>query len=69
MALSRAGVHPLREHRSPNGAVPTPWAEGCWSVFIDDVEQLRAAIRYVQRHPMKEGLPPQSWDFLKALEL
>ena len=39
--------------------------EGCWKVFINDEDQLRAAIEYVQRHPMKEGLLPQNWEFVR----
>jgi REP element-mobilizing transposase RayT len=64
MELTQRGLHPLKECRKPDGAVPTPWAVDCWSVFINDTEQLRAAIRYVERHPEKEGLKPQRWDFV-----
>ena len=64
MHLTRAGLHPLRGYLLPTGAAPTPWAEKCWSVFINDVPQLRAAIRYVERHPAKEGLSAQRWSFL-----
>jgi hypothetical protein len=60
MALTRAGIHPLRDHATNGGAVPTPWTAKCWSVFVNDAAQLMAAIRYVERHPMKEGLAPQS---------
>jgi len=28
--------------------------------------QLAAAIAYVQRHPINEGLPAQPWGFLKT---
>ncbi|MGB7158493.1 MAG: hypothetical protein WBD40_10540, partial [Tepidisphaeraceae bacterium] len=64
MALTRAGIHPLREHRKPNQTIPTPWSAGEWSVFVNDVDQLHAAIAYVRRHPQKEGLPRQHWEFL-----
>jgi hypothetical protein len=50
-------------------AVPTPWAEGCWSVFINDFEQLRAAIEYVERHPGKEGLTAQAWPFVREFSV
>ena len=66
MALTRAGLHPLNAHRTRQNTIPTPWAEGIWSVFINDVEQLRAAIAYVERHPMKEGLAPQRYPFITA---
>jgi len=65
MSLTRAGIHPLGVHRGSDGAVPSPWARKQWSVFINDEEQLACAIEYVERHPIKEGLPAQSWNFLK----
>ena len=61
MALTQAGIHPLRAFADPVHAAPTPWAAGIWSVFVNDPQQLTAAINYVQRHPEKDGLPPQSW--------
>ena len=64
MYLTKSDLHPLRSFRKPDGAVPTPWSEGIWSVFINDDAQLAAAIQYVQRHPEKEGLPSQSWPFV-----
>ena len=67
MALTGAGLHPLKAHRTRQNTVPTPWAEGIWSVFINEVEQLRAAIGYVERHPRKEGLALQHYDFVGAL--
>ncbi|MGH7179370.1 MAG: hypothetical protein ACREJC_18480, partial [Tepidisphaeraceae bacterium] len=63
MELTRRGVHPLQDRRTNDGSIPTPWAKDCWSVFIDDEAQLNTAIRYVERHPQKEGLAPQHHDF------
>ncbi|HWP40347.1 MAG TPA: hypothetical protein VNL70_05430 [Tepidisphaeraceae bacterium] len=65
MALTRAGVHPLAAHRRPDGAVPSPWSEGIWSAFISDREHLSAAMEYVERHPLKEGLPLQKYPFMR----
>lgn len=50
-----------------DGTRPTPWSKSCWSVFINDLEQLRSAIAYVERHPEKEGLPRQSYSFVTPL--
>lgn len=61
--LTSLGIHPLNGFTGKRGGLPTPWSEGCWKVFIDDEAQLGSAIKYVQRHPQKEGLPAQSWDF------
>jgi hypothetical protein len=66
MAMRRANVHPLAHYALGNGATPTRWAAGIWSVFINDEKQLGAAIAYVERHPEKEGLLPQTYLFLTA---
>lgn len=63
-SLTDSGVHPLTGHTGKRGGLPTPWSEGCWKVFIDDDEQLASAIRYVERHPEKEGLGSQMWEFV-----
>ena len=57
-------TNPLRLHRRP---APTPWGVGCWKVFINDEAQLRSAIDYVDRHPLKEGMPAQNWDFVSPV--
>jgi len=67
MSLTRARLHPLRACRTPSGATPTTWAGGSWNVFIDDLEHLRSAVAYVNRHPQKEGLAPQRWAFLRPM--
>jgi REP element-mobilizing transposase RayT len=54
------GTHPMRNYPG----LPTPWARKGWSVFIDDEAHLASAIAYVQRHPQKDGLSPQTWDFV-----
>lgn len=64
MALTSAGVHPLAVYRRNGGAVPTPWSAGSWGVFVNSEAHLSDAIDYVRRHPMKEGLPAQEWDFV-----
>ena len=57
-------TNPMNGFRQSDGAIPTPWGKSCWSVFINDEIQLRAAIDYVARHPTKEGLAPQHWKFI-----
>ena len=66
MAMTRAGLHPLARRRKSDGTIPTPWSESIWSVFINDDAQLEAAVRYVNRHPMKEGLQEQDSRFVVA---
>lgn len=64
MSLNRERMHPLSNFRKTDGTVPTPWSEGIWSVFIDDAAHLASAISYVEKHPGKEGLRPQEWEFV-----
>ena len=64
--LNERGAHPLTGFTGKRGGLPTPWGEGCWKVFIDEEPQLRQAMRYVERHPEKEGLAPQKWGFVSG---
>lgn len=41
------------------GSVPSPWAAHGWVVFLNAVEHIRRAIRYVEENPRKAGLPRQ----------
>ncbi len=65
--LNACGVNPLSADVAGHDNLPSPWSEGCWKVFIDDDEQLNAAMRYVKGHASKEGLPEQTWDLLRPL--
>lgn len=62
--LAGRGIHPLASYVGKRGGMPTPWGEGCWKVFIDERDQLDAAIQYVNRHPRKERLADQCWIFV-----
>jgi hypothetical protein len=63
-SLTDSGIHPLTGYVGKRGGLPTPWSEGCWKVFIDTSEQLDLAIKYIERHPAKECLPAQQWNFV-----
>jgi REP element-mobilizing transposase RayT len=63
--LTARKIHPLCGHIGKRGGLPTPWSEACWKVFINTDDQLSSAIRYVQRHPCKEGLSDQHWYFTR----
>ncbi|MBC7784206.1 MAG: transposase [Burkholderiales bacterium] len=62
--LTEASVHPLARYIGKRGTMPTPWSQGCWKVFIDNAEQLKHAVAYVERHPEKERLARQEWAFV-----
>ncbi len=45
------------------------WAENGWNVFLNDVEDMRRAIQYVEENPLKEGLTQQRWSFVVPWEV
>lgn len=47
----------------------SPWTRGCWKVFINDIETLNAAVKYINANPSKAGLAEQTWDFVKPLHV
>jgi len=49
------------------GLKHTPWTRGCWKVFISDKESLFAAARYIEKNPVRAGLPAQHWSFVTPL--
>jgi REP element-mobilizing transposase RayT len=63
-ALRAAGCHPLQAYEQTDGTIPTPWAEGCWKVFLDSDQDVRRAVRYVNQNPTRDGLPEQMWPFV-----
>ena len=66
--LGAEDLHPLMTFRNPRGAMPTPWAENAWRVFLDTKADIRRSIRYVERNPIKEHKPRQSWPFVTAFD-
>ena len=39
-----------------------PWSAHGWNVYLDSVEDVLRAIEYVQRNPIRAGLPRQRWN-------
>mgnify|MGYP001818688515 CR=1 FL=1 len=64
-ALNDAGLHPMAAFKSPGGRIPSPWARKYWCPFVDSERQMEVAIRYVEDNPVKAGLKPQCWSFVK----
>jgi REP element-mobilizing transposase RayT len=70
--LKRAGtrgmndekLHPLQEFALASGKYPSPWAERGWKVKLYTSKQMHAAIRYVERNPIRAGFKPQHWSFV-----
>ena len=65
--LSRRGLHPFAGEPYANGKLPTPWSRKQWACYLNNDADVRRAIDYVERNPLKEGLPTQSWSFVFPL--
>jgi REP element-mobilizing transposase RayT len=62
--LAEENVHPFGDLREKNGRPPKCFARGEWKVFLESMEDVGNAIRYVENNPVKEGKPPQRWSFV-----
>jgi len=54
MVLNAAGL----------GFARSPWANGEWKVFLNTASDIRRAVRYVERNPLRAGFKRQRWDFV-----
>jgi REP element-mobilizing transposase RayT len=64
ITLREDGRHPLAAWVQEDGSLPSPWARNCWKVFLNRVEDVDRAVRYVENNPVKEGKRPQRWPFV-----
>jgi REP element-mobilizing transposase RayT len=44
------------------------WTKNSWRVFLNTPDDVRRRIAYVERNPLKEGLPRQIWPFVTAYD-
>ena len=65
--LQAASCTALHEHglRPPDHPV---WGGPGWKVFQDHPDDIRRTIPYIESNPVKIGLPPQSWAFVKEYD-
>jgi REP element-mobilizing transposase RayT len=58
--------------RSPRKTTMNPdhpiWSQRPYKVFLYAPEDVRGRIDYVNQNPLKEGLPPQEWDFVAVYD-
>ncbi len=40
------------------------WTKGGWKVFLDSPQAVWSRVRYVEKNPVKAGMPEQSWSFV-----
>lgn len=66
-AIADATRQPLVNSAKLDPAHPV-WAERPYKVFLCTPERVRDCIRYVEQNPVKEGLPAQSFPFVKAYD-
>jgi len=59
-------LHPFDHLKEPNGRPPKCFARGQWAPFLESVEDIDRAIRYVEQNPAKDGKPLQKWSFVSA---
>ncbi|MEX2308183.1 MAG: transposase [Pirellulales bacterium] len=62
--MNDEGLHPMRDFPHANGRLRSPRAGRGWKVMLFMPEQMRAAIRYVERNPVRAGYKPQRWSFV-----
>ena len=59
LRLSSEGLSP------PNHPV---WTSGGWKSFLDSPAAVSAAVRYVEKNPVKAGLGAQKWPFVQPYD-
>ncbi|MBX3439239.1 MAG: transposase [Planctomycetaceae bacterium] len=64
--LAEENRHPMTQFPRKNGRLPTCWARGEWKVFLNNTDNVARAVEYVERNPVKEGLPRQQWTFVRS---
>jgi REP element-mobilizing transposase RayT len=61
-------IHPLADFPTRTGRHPKAFSRGEWKVFLDEAQDIRRAIRYVERNPIREGFAPQRWSCVSTYE-
>jgi REP element-mobilizing transposase RayT len=64
--LKARSTRQLRDDGLYTFGAESPWASGCWAVFLNSPEAITRSIRYVERNPQKEGKRKQTWKFVSA---
>ncbi len=62
--LVKDDVHPFQGLKGLKDRVPPCFARKWWVIFKDNEESVVNAIKYVERNPLKAGLPAQKWKFV-----
>jgi REP element-mobilizing transposase RayT len=62
--LKEDGSHPLAKYRDRRGQIPSPWARLPWVVYLFTDADIDRSIKYVENNPLRDGKPPQHWNFV-----
>jgi REP element-mobilizing transposase RayT len=63
-----ARIHPLAAYAQPGERPPLCFVRRGWKVYLDDAVDVRRAIRYVEKNPVKERLRPQRWSMVRSFD-
>jgi REP element-mobilizing transposase RayT len=66
--LDSEGLHPMGRFPRHNGRLAKAFSVGEWKVFLDSPDDIARAIQYVERNPVKEGLPRQRWNIVQPFD-
>jgi REP element-mobilizing transposase RayT len=64
--LLAEGLHPFGNAAHDGERIPKCFARGQWAVYLDEPQDVRRAIRYVEGNPLKEGKRRQTWSFVRG---
>src|SRR5262249_21037070 len=67
--LLKDGRHPFADRRTPEGCLPSVWAQDSWKVFLFTEAEVLDRIAYVEQNPVKEGKRLQRWAFVTPYDL
>jgi REP element-mobilizing transposase RayT len=62
--LNNERLNPMQDYPRENGKLPSPWGGRGWKVKLYTVDEIRAAIRYVEQNPIRAGFKRQNSAFV-----
>ncbi len=65
--LVEESLHPFAHLADPRQRFPSVSAHRCWKVYLNSNDEILQRIRYVESNPIKAGLKPQRWSFVKKI--
>ncbi len=66
--LLTSGHHPFQHLIPASDKRISCWTSRGWKVFLDQEDDVRLAIEYVENNPVKDGLRKQTWNFVHPID-